>query len=91
MKQFLVLAVLLILISQSFSIAQVPDWAKGVVWYQIFPERFAFLRDGKLKIGLPIGSHRMSGKQILGDTLGIIFMKEDMVVISRESLIILTI
>jgi len=41
MKQFLVLAVLLILISQSFSIAQVPDWAKGVVWYQIFPERFA--------------------------------------------------
>jgi len=21
--------------------AQVPEWAKGVVWYQIFPERFA--------------------------------------------------
>jgi cyclomaltodextrinase / maltogenic alpha-amylase / neopullulanase len=21
--------------------AQVPDWAKGIVWYQIFPERFA--------------------------------------------------
>jgi glycosidase len=34
--------VLLILLS-SFVSAQskIPDWAKGVVWYQIFPERFA--------------------------------------------------
>ncbi|HEX9739617.1 MAG TPA: hypothetical protein VGA29_02485, partial [Ignavibacteriaceae bacterium] len=22
-------------------IAQFPEWAKGIVWYQIFPERFA--------------------------------------------------
>ncbi|MGB5893989.1 MAG: alpha-amylase family glycosyl hydrolase, partial [Ignavibacteriaceae bacterium] len=41
MKQVLVLSVLLILISQSFCIAQIPEWATGVVWYQIFPERFA--------------------------------------------------
>jgi len=40
MKQFLVLSVLII-ISQPFCIAQVPDWATGVVWYQIFPERFS--------------------------------------------------
>ena len=41
MKQFLFLSVILILISQPYFLAQVPEWAKGVVWYQIFPERFA--------------------------------------------------
>ncbi len=41
MKQFLFLSVILILIFQPVSFAQVPEWAKGVVWYQIFPERFA--------------------------------------------------
>lgn len=30
---------LALLINQSFS--QVPEWAKGIVWYQIFPERFS--------------------------------------------------
>ena len=33
---------LIILFSATlFSQNQLPDWAKGVVWYQIFPERFA--------------------------------------------------
>jgi len=41
MKQFLVLSGILILISQPLRLAQVPEWATGVVWYQIFPERFA--------------------------------------------------
>jgi len=32
----------LTIISLNLSIpAQVPDWAKGIVWYQVFPERFA--------------------------------------------------
>jgi len=31
----------LLISNQSLLFAQVPEWAKGVVWYQIFPERFA--------------------------------------------------
>jgi len=41
MKQFIVLTILLILVIQPLHFAQIPEWAKGVVWYQIFPERFA--------------------------------------------------
>lgn len=41
MKQLLFISVTLILSFPSIHFAQVPDWAKGVVWYQIFPERFA--------------------------------------------------
>jgi glycosidase len=41
MKQLLFISVTLILSFHSIHFAQVPDWAKGVVWYQIFPERFA--------------------------------------------------
>jgi cyclomaltodextrinase len=41
MKQLLFISVTLILSCHSIHFAQVPDWAKGVVWYQIFPERFA--------------------------------------------------
>jgi cyclomaltodextrinase / maltogenic alpha-amylase / neopullulanase len=33
--------VLLLVISTSFAQHKLPLWAKGVVWYQIFPERFA--------------------------------------------------
>jgi glycosidase len=33
--------ILVILISTSFAQHKLPLWAKGVVWYQIFPERFA--------------------------------------------------
>ncbi len=37
-----ILKSLIIFLLLSFtSFAQVPEWAKGVVWYQIFPERFA--------------------------------------------------
>lgn len=40
MKRLLLIFILLI---GSFGLAQnsLPEWAKGVVWYQIFPERFA--------------------------------------------------
>ena len=41
MKQLLFISVTLILSCHSIHFAQVPDWAKGVAWYQIFPERFA--------------------------------------------------
>ena len=40
MKQFIVLTIILILGIQPSHFAQIPEWAKGVVWYQIFPERF---------------------------------------------------
>lgn len=29
------------LVLSSYFLAQIPDWAEGIVWYQIFPERFA--------------------------------------------------
>ena len=41
MKQLLVQIVLLFLILQTAGFTQVPEWSKGIVWYQIFPERFA--------------------------------------------------
>ena len=41
MKKFLTLSILIIILLNIFIKAQVPDWAKGIVWYQIFPERFA--------------------------------------------------
>lgn len=36
-----VLFSILILSCTVFAQSKIPDWAKGVVWYQIFPERFA--------------------------------------------------
>lgn len=42
MKEILQLTVLFFLISTCLSAQQkFPEWAKGIVWYQIFPERFA--------------------------------------------------
>ncbi|MBK7632641.1 MAG: hypothetical protein IPJ23_18515 [Ignavibacteriales bacterium] len=38
LKYFIVLT---ILINTTFAQNKLPEWAKGVVWYQIFPERFA--------------------------------------------------
>ena len=32
---------IIIIYASSFAQNKLPDWAKGVVWYQIFPERFA--------------------------------------------------
>ncbi len=41
-KILLVWGLFLLLISSSLTAQQnFPDWAKGIVWYQIFPERFA--------------------------------------------------
>lgn len=39
-KYKVVLISLIALLSGSVLTAQVPDWARGVVWYQIFPDRF---------------------------------------------------
>jgi glycosidase len=39
--RILILSAFLFITYQSFILAQVPEWAKGMVWYQIFPERFA--------------------------------------------------
>jgi glycosidase len=39
--RFLILSTFFFITFQSLIVAQVPEWAKGVVWYQIFPERFA--------------------------------------------------
>lgn len=36
----LVLLILMFISSVSLSQNIVPEWAKGIVWYQIFPERF---------------------------------------------------
>ena len=42
MKSFLLLILsFLFLYNQTNSQSKVPEWAKGIVWYQIFPERFA--------------------------------------------------
>lgn len=41
MKRFLLIISFLFITAQGSLFAQVPEWAKGVVWYQIFPERFA--------------------------------------------------
>lgn len=41
MKQVLFLSIILILVLYPLQFAQVPEWSKGAVWYQIFPERFA--------------------------------------------------
>lgn len=35
-----ILVILLFLSSLSFAQHSVPEWSKGIVWYQIFPERF---------------------------------------------------
>jgi len=41
MKNLTVLAILLMLVAGLFAdIPRVPEWSKGAVWYQIFPERF---------------------------------------------------
>jgi cyclomaltodextrinase len=40
MKRFL-LFVILVIGGSVFAQSKLPDWAKGVIWYQIFPERFA--------------------------------------------------
>ncbi|RMD89638.1 MAG: hypothetical protein D6813_10345, partial [Calditrichaeota bacterium] len=42
MKSFLtIVAILTYLLILTIPLtAQVPEWAKGAVWYQIFPERF---------------------------------------------------
>jgi len=39
--RFLLIIFFLFIAAQGSLFAQVPEWAKGVVWYQIFPERFA--------------------------------------------------
>ncbi|HSP87146.1 MAG TPA: alpha-amylase family glycosyl hydrolase, partial [Ignavibacteriaceae bacterium] len=41
MKSFLFLLIILVSFNNNFSQTKTPDWAKGIVWYQIFPERFA--------------------------------------------------
>ena len=41
-----IILLLVIISSLIFSQNKLPHWAKGVVWYQIFPERFA---NGDLK------------------------------------------
>lgn len=41
MIRFLLIISFLFITAQGSLFAQVPEWAKGVVWYQIFPERFA--------------------------------------------------
>ena len=48
MKRFFSFALLLIVIVSNMLLSQdkFPEWAKGIVWYQIFPERFA---DGDTK------------------------------------------
>ncbi len=48
MKNFLRYGFFIIIISSSMILSQdkFPEWAKGIVWYQIFPERFA---DGDTK------------------------------------------
>ena len=39
---FLIISTLFLVTGSTISLhAQVPEWSKGVVWYQIFPERFA--------------------------------------------------
>ena len=47
-KNYLIFFLLIIIVSGSHMKAQrkFPEWAKGIVWYQIFPERFA---NGDLK------------------------------------------
>ena len=43
MKRFFGFALLLIVIVSNMMLPQdkFPEWAKGIVWYQIFPERFS--------------------------------------------------
>ena len=41
MKLFLLIISFLFISAEGSLFAQVPEWAKGVVWYQVFPERFA--------------------------------------------------
>lgn len=36
-----ILAVLVCICTNSFSQNVLPEWAKGIVWYQVFPERFS--------------------------------------------------
>ena len=39
-RKSLLLITLILITSLNIVKAQTPDWAKGIVWYQIFPERF---------------------------------------------------
>jgi glycosidase len=41
LNRTLILSAFIFLTIQSSIFPQVPEWAKGIVWYQIFPERFA--------------------------------------------------
>ncbi|UCH65806.1 MAG: alpha-glucosidase C-terminal domain-containing protein [Ignavibacterium sp.] len=41
MNKILTFATFVFFAIQSSTFPQVPEWAKGIVWYQIFPERFA--------------------------------------------------
>jgi glycosidase len=41
LNRILFLSAFIFLTIQSSILPQVPEWAKGIVWYQIFPERFA--------------------------------------------------
>ncbi|MFC2094710.1 glycoside hydrolase family 13 protein [Bacteroidota bacterium] len=41
MIRFVLIITFLFITAKGSLFAQVPEWAKGVVWYQVFPERFA--------------------------------------------------
>lgn len=41
MKKFTILLVIVLTTGALMSQSYFPEWAKGIVWYQIFPERFA--------------------------------------------------
>ena len=41
MKKIFIHSILILFFLNLSISAQVPDWAKGIVWYQIFPERYA--------------------------------------------------
>ena len=41
MRKYFNLSILIVILFSLPVCAQVPNWAKGVVWYQVFPERFA--------------------------------------------------
>ncbi len=40
-SNIILLCLLFFLNNQAFTQQKLPEWAKGIVWYQIFPERFA--------------------------------------------------
>ena len=76
MQRISLIGIVILLLSPfSVSWAQAPEWSKGLVWYQIFPERFRNgdltnepnkerargLKDGPLVRGRPIGMIERSG------------------------------